>query len=68
MNRNSSKRLGLLCALCIAALSAGLASSAQAATFSNTARIIIPAGAPVVRDGNADPYPSALSVSGVTGR
>ena len=67
MNRNSSKRLGLLCALSTAALSAGLATSAQAATFSNTAHISIPAGAPVVREGNADPYPSALSVSGVTG-
>jgi subtilisin-like proprotein convertase family protein len=67
MNRNSSKRLGLLCALCTVALSAGLASSAHAATFSNNLPIIVPAGAPVVRDGNADAYPSALSVSGVTG-
>jgi subtilisin-like proprotein convertase family protein len=67
MNRNSSKRLGLLCALGTAALSAGLATSAQAATFSNNLPITMPAGAPVVRDGNADPYPSALSVSGVTG-
>jgi subtilisin-like proprotein convertase family protein len=67
MNRNSSKRLGLLCALCTAALSAGLATSAQAATFSNNLPITMPAGAPVVREGNADPYPSALSVSGVTG-
>jgi subtilisin-like proprotein convertase family protein len=67
MNRNSSKRLALLCALCAAALSAGLASSAHAATFSNPLRITMPAGAPVVRDGNADPYPSAISVSGVNG-
>ncbi len=67
MNRNSRNRLALLGALSATLVSCGLAASAQAATFSNTARISIPAGAPVVREGNADPYPSPISVSGLTG-
>jgi hypothetical protein len=67
MNRNSRNRLALLGALSATLVSCGLAVSAQASTFSNTAGITIPAGAPVVRDGNADPYPSPIAVSGLTG-
>src|SRR5262249_33969013 len=40
---------------------------AGAATFSNTGAITIPAGAPAVMTGPADPYPSTIDVSGVTG-
>jgi hypothetical protein len=67
MNRNSRNRLALVGALSATLVSCGLAASAQAATFSNSARISIPAGAPVVRVGNADLYPSPIAVSGLTG-
>jgi hypothetical protein len=48
-------------------VSLGVATSAHAATFANTAGIPIPGGAPAASNGNANPYPSDLSVSGVTG-
>jgi subtilisin-like proprotein convertase family protein len=42
-------------------------SGASAQTFSNTAPITIPAGAPGTTVGPANPYPSTISVSGLTG-
>jgi Ca2+-binding RTX toxin-like protein len=38
---------------------------AGAATFANTAPIVIPAGAPDTTEGPANPYPSAISVTGI---
>src|SRR5215470_11506230 len=40
---------------------------AVAVTFANSGTITIPAGAPAVTSGVADPYPSTIDVSGVTG-
>lgn len=43
------------------------ASATQAQTFSNSATITVPGGAPTTTSGNADPYPSNVTVSGITG-
>jgi subtilisin-like proprotein convertase family protein len=57
--------VALLVVLLAAPLYAAAPSTAAAQTFSNTAPIQIPApGAP---SGSASPYPSSVSVSGVTG-
>lgn len=54
---------------CAVALSAVLVacSTAAAQTFSNNAQILIPAGAPALTSGGADPYPSEIVVAGVSG-
>jgi len=73
--RGSVRRRRRLAALSALALGGSLlvvsASAPQAVaasgTFSNTAAISLPAGAPGTTSGNASPYPSAIAVSGITG-
>jgi subtilisin-like proprotein convertase family protein len=56
------------CSLLIATLVAIVVAVPAAATvFSNPAAITIPAGAPGTTSGPASPYPSGISVSGLTG-
>jgi subtilisin-like proprotein convertase family protein len=46
---------------------AGLASAASAQTFSSNTLINLPSGQPGTTSGPADPYPSGITVSGVSG-
>jgi hypothetical protein len=63
--RVRARLVGVL--LSAGALLLTLGASANAATFTNAAQVSIPAGAPTVTQGNADPYPSDIAVAGVTG-
>ncbi len=64
----SRRGLGAGLALLTSAALVGVAAMpAGAATFSNATAITIPGGAPGVTQGVATPYPSAISVAGLTG-
>jgi hypothetical protein len=52
--------------LAVAAVGA-VPAHAATGTFSNTTSIAIPAGAPGTTEGPADPYPSNINVTGLTG-
>lgn len=52
---------------CLALVPAAPPAAAASGTFANPAPVLVPAGAPGTTVGNAAPYPSAITVTGLTG-